>query len=120
MKNVYQNIMKPNFFRVVFFTLLVLVWNPPAIAAEIRQDLLGDPAPPEAAVRTVMISRDTRYVHVEGGEIIRFVVADKIFGWDFNGPLSVSSFDLQRVAPAGVLDHEVRVIIAPNPRYMNP
>lgn len=100
--------------------LLVLMWGSPAPAAEIRQDLLGDAASGDAAARSITIHPDTRYVHVEGGEVIRFIAGDKIFGWDFNGPLTVSSFDLRRIAPAGVLDREVRVIIAPNPRYMSP
>jgi len=100
--------------------MFLLAWKPFATAAEIRQALLGDSAPPEVPARSIVIKPDTRYVHVEGGEIIRFVVDDKTFSWDFNGPLFVSSFDLRRVAPTGVLDHEVRVIIAPNPRYMSP
>lgn len=108
------------FSFAVFLTVLVMACSPVLPAAEIRQDLLGDSAPIDAATRSIRVTSDTRYVHVEGGEIIAFVVDDKTFGWNFNGPLAVASFDLQRVAPAGVLHHEVRVIIAPNPRYMSP
>lgn len=104
----------------IFLIVLIMAYSPVLTAAEIRQDLLGDSAQSDAATRSIRVTSDTRYVHVEGGEIIAFVVEDKTFGWDFNGPLTVSSFDLQRVAPAGVLHHEVRVIIAPNPRYMSP
>lgn len=100
--------------------MLALMGGSPAPAAEIRQDLLGDAASADAAARSIRIHPDMRFVHVEGGEVIRFIVGDKTFGWDFNGPLTVSSFDLRRVAPTGVLDHEVRIIIAPNPRYMSP
>lgn len=112
--------MNPIKFFLAVTAVVFLTSGAPASAAEIRQDLLGDAAPADAAARSVTIRPDTRYVHVEGGEIIRFIVGDKTFGWNFNGPLTVSSYDLRRVAPEGVLDHEVRVIIAPNPRYMGP
>jgi hypothetical protein len=44
-----------------------------------RLDLLGDPAPVYAATRTIVITPDTEYVNITGGEIIRFVVNDKSF-----------------------------------------
>jgi hypothetical protein len=57
-------------------------------------------------------------VNVDGGEIVKFVVGDKAFAWHFNGPLGVASFDLRRVAPPGVLDHQVMVYISPNLDYI--
>ena len=77
--------------------------------------LLGDPASPAWATRTIAIYPDTRYVNVTGGEVVKFTVGDKSFAWNFNG--RPSSFDLNAVAPPGVMDHKVKAYIAPNPLY---
>lgn len=79
--------------------------------------LLGSPAPVAAAQRTIVITPTTRHVNVEGGEVIRFVVGDKSFGWSFFVASTVSSFELNRVAPPGVLDHPVTAYVTPDPRY---
>ena len=77
--------------------------------------LLGDPASPASASRTIAIYPDTRYVNVTGGEVVKFTVGDKSFAWNFNG--RPTSFDLNAVAPPGVMDHKVKAYIAPNPLY---
>jgi Heavy-metal resistance protein CzcE len=81
-------------------------------------DLYGYPQPPDAYGRTIVIAPDTRYVNVTGGETVRFVAGDKIFAWNFFVARTVSNFDLNAVAPPGVLDHPVRVYVAPDPRYL--
>jgi Heavy-metal resistance protein CzcE len=88
-----------------------------ALAAPPAIKLLGDAAPESAAARTVMITPKTKSVNVVGGETIKFVAGDKSFTWNFDVPATVSSFDLNRIAPAGVLDHKVRAYVAPNPTY---
>ncbi|MDB5763463.1 MAG: hypothetical protein JWQ21_2458 [Herminiimonas sp.] len=80
-------------------------------------DFFGNPVPASAAQRTVTIKPDTKYVNVQGGEIIKFVVGDKAFAWDFNSPIT-RSFKLNRIAPPGVLDREVMTYVAPNPLYL--
>ena len=92
-------------------TLSALAAPPPPLK------LLGDAAPESSAARTVMISPKTKSVNVVGGETIKFVAGDKTFAWSFTGPETITSFDLNRVAPAGVLDHKVRAYVAPNPTY---
>ena len=82
-----------------------------------RIDLLGDAAPESAAVRTVMITPATKHVNVVSGETIKFIVGDKSFAWSFQVPVTVPSFDLNRIAPAGVLDHQVRAYVERNPTY---
>ena len=77
--------------------------------------LLGDPAPPATATRTIAIHPDTRYVNVTGGEIVKFTVGDKSFTWNFNG--RPGSFDLNVIAPPGVMDHRVIAYVAQNPMY---
>lgn len=82
--------------------------------------LLGIAAPPEAAIKSIFLTPGTQYVNVTGGEVVRFVSGNKSFAWSFDGPLQVSSFDLMRVAPPGLLAHPVIAYIAPNPMYLGP
>lgn len=82
-----------------------------------RLDLLGDSVPVSAATRTIIITPDTKYVNVTGGETVKFVVGDKSFAWSFDGSTVVPAFDLNRTAPPSVLDHKVRAYIEPNPLY---
>ena len=83
-----------------------------------RLDLLGDPAPVSAATRTIVITPDTEYVNITGGEIIRFVVNDKSFAWSFNVDGYGAPYDLNLVAPSGILTQKVKVYLAPNPMYL--
>lgn len=83
-----------------------------------RIDLLGDAIPVSAATRIIVITPNTKYVNVTGGENVRFVAGDKSFAWNFDGALQISSFDLNRTAPANVLDHRVIAYVAPNPLYV--
>jgi hypothetical protein len=91
-----------------------------ATGAEPRIDLLGEPAPDSSASRTIVINPDTTSVHVTGGDIVKFIAGDKTFTWNFDGPLSVTRVRLNRVAPAGVFDHEVSAYVSPNPMYLGP
>jgi hypothetical protein len=78
-------------------------------------NLLGDPSSATAADRTITITPDTSYVNVIGGQTVQFNEGGKTFTWDFDGP--VASFDLNRVAPSGVLDHAVTAYVSPNPIF---
>jgi hypothetical protein len=97
---------------------LLLVTTLPLFAATPRIDLLGDPASPSAATRTIVIKPDTRYVNVTGGDIVKFVSGDKTFAWNFDGGENVGSFALNEIAPPGTLDHRIMAYVTPNPRYM--
>ena len=79
---------------------------------------LGDPAPLNAATETITIRPETRWVNVTGGDTIQFVVGEKSFAWTFNVARNVSTFDLRRVAPPGMLGHRVDAYIAPDPKYL--
>jgi hypothetical protein len=85
-----------------------------AAGAAVRTNLLGDPANPEQAQRTIVITPTTRYVNVTEGDV-RFVANGTTFAWSFDSPPGVDSFALNRVAPTGTLDHTVTAYIAPNP-----
>jgi hypothetical protein len=86
--------------------------------AATRTSFLGEAAPATAADQTIAINPDTKYVNVQGGHVVKFDADGKTFIWDFDGPDSVQSFDLNRVAPPGVLDHTVTAYVSPNPIYL--
>lgn len=109
--------MKPSsLLPILALGLLASCASPSAFSP--RPDLLGDPAPPEAATQTIVIAPDTRWVNVTGGDTVQFIVGDKAFAWSFSGPQSVSSFALNQVAPPGILNREVVAYVAPDPRYI--
>jgi hypothetical protein len=83
-----------------------------AVAAGISTDLLGEPARDGmTADRTIALDSGSRYVTVTQGETVKFVANGKEFSWVFDGV--PSSFNLDQVAPAGTLDHSVRVTVEP-------
>ena len=98
-------------------TVLALTLSLSAVSsiAAPNLNLLGETAPAATAVRTITITPDTRYVNVQDGQAVNFDVGGKTFTWAFNGP--VASFDLNRVAPPGLLDHVVTAYVAPDPLY---
>jgi hypothetical protein len=85
-----------------------------AATAAVRIDLLGEPSTPGQAGRVVVITPTTRYVNVTEGDVVTFVENGKAFTWDFDSAPDISSFPLNRVAPAGVLDHTVTAYVARN------
>lgn len=72
--------------------------------------LLGDAVPVSAASRLITLDANTRYINVNAGEIVRFQYRDKQFAVSFNGVRD--SFELNRLAPDGVLDHPIRAYVA--------
>lgn len=108
-----------HFFLVLSFPLLLAacqdmkpLGGPPPL------NLLGAPAPVTAAVRTIVITPQTKWVNVEGGEIVRFVVGNQSFAWNFIG-WGIDSFELNRVAPPGLLPQKITAYVSPDPRYQN-
>lgn len=79
----------------------------------------GNAAPAQAAADQVIVITDaTRHVNVTGGQTVRFVVGDRAFTWCFqNGTAHVIPFDLQTIAPQGLLNHRVTTYVADNPLY---
>jgi hypothetical protein len=86
--------------------------------AATQQSLLGETAPASAADQTITINPDTKYVNVNDGQVVNFDVGGKTFTWNFDGSQNVNSFDLNQVAPTGVLDHPVTVYVGSNSLYM--
>jgi heavy-metal resistance protein CzcE len=89
-------------------------------SAAMRTDLLGEPAQaPSAqrasisavAERTININGGTKWVNVNHGEVVRFVANDREFTWYFDGVSQPRPFDLSEIAPAGFVDHGVKVYV---------
>jgi heavy-metal resistance protein CzcE len=89
-------------------------------AAATRTDLLGEPAQAPAAQRSVIsaayertidISGGTKWVNVNHGEVVRFVANGSEFVWYFDGVTQPRPFDLSEIAPAGFIDHAVKVYV---------
>jgi hypothetical protein len=82
---------------------------------------LGTPAEGRSYDRKVRIGANTKFVNVDDGQVVKFVVhepdgADRSFTWHFNvGRETVG--DLGTLAPIGVLGRPVKVYVGPNPRY---
>ena len=83
-----------------------------ASATVTNADMLGNAVQPSAAQRTVVIDAKTRWITVERGDVIKFVANGREFVWAFNG--MASSFDLNRVAPTGALNRDLKVYVWPN------
>ncbi|SFA71883.1 Heavy-metal resistance protein CzcE [Collimonas sp. OK607] len=98
-------------------TLLALALSVSAASsmAASNHSLLGETAAPAATSRVITITPDTKYVNVQGGQAVQFNAGGGTFSWSFNGP--AKSFELNRVAPSGLLDHPVTVYVSPNPLY---
>lgn len=84
------------------------------MAAEARPSLSPSVATPEAADKMIVIKPTTRRVNVFENETVLFKVGDRQFAIRFDG--NNPSYDLAALAPPGVLTHEVKVHVAPNPR----
>ena len=104
--------------RIFMHLLIVTVLSACAAQrAEVPVSFLGSPIPEAAGEKTIAIRPETKWVNVKGGETYRFVVGDKAFGWAFNAPFGPRSFDLQRVAPPGMLNRPVTAYVKPDPKY---
>jgi hypothetical protein len=92
-----------------------------ALAGAQASDFRGNAAPAQAvADQVIVITEATRHVNVTGGSTVRFVVGDKSFNWSFqNGSAHVLPFDLQQIAPQGLLTHAVTAYVSDNPLYQN-
>lgn len=92
------------------------------VAAPQQQNVAGSAAPSNASADQVVVITDTtRHVNVKGGTTVRFVVGDQTFTWSFqNGSAHVTPFDLETIAPKGVLTHPVTTYVADSTPYVNP
>lgn len=108
--------MKTKLFVPIVAALTLGLVSLSASAATRSNSLLGEVEPLSAATRTIRIDAKTKYVNVTEHETVKFEVNGTAFAINFAGALY--GFDLNRLAPAGALDHKVIVYVAPDPLYL--
>jgi hypothetical protein len=108
--------------RLALFSALgALFATTPALAnhPSVSPDL-GTPVHEASVDRRIMLDADATSVNVTGGETVEFVVDGQRFAWRFDTYSSEPVFDLERIAPAGVLgDRSVKVYVAADPTYIS-
>ncbi len=107
--------MKTKLFFLRMVTVALSAASMYSNAATLPNKLLGEPVPPTTASRTIVIDSSTKYVRVQGGETVKFVVGDREFAWHFDGP--EGPFDLRQIAPAGALARKLPAYVSANPLY---
>jgi hypothetical protein len=85
-------------------------------------NVYGTPADPDSVGRIVRLGSGSHWVNVAYGESVKFIVkseegSERSFAWRFNVEPNTSHVDLSEVAPADLPVHDVRVFVAPDPRY---
>jgi hypothetical protein len=80
-------------------------------AEEVPTGLFGSLANDSEATRTMAIGPGTKHVNVTQGDVVKFVVDGRQFTFRFANT-STRTFDLQRVAPEGMLNHSVTAFVA--------
>jgi hypothetical protein len=90
-----------------------------ASATPLSQSVRGSAAPTNASAEQVIVITDTtRHVNVAGGSTVRFVIGAQAFTWTFqNESAHVPTFDLEEIAPKGVLTHPVKTYVSDNQMY---
>ena len=115
--------MKPLFRSIAVLTLSAASLS--AGAALKPTDLFGERAQAPsseraiytaAAERTITVTADTKWVNVNHYEVVRFVSNGREFTWYFDGVAQPGAFDLMQIAPAGFVDHGVRIYVSPTQR----
>jgi hypothetical protein len=101
-----DNTVKPFVSTIAALTLSAASFSAAALTFG---DLYGESAQASAAERTIVITPGTKRVNVNHLEVVKFVVGSQEFVWDFDGLLQ--SFDLNKIAASGAIDHNVRVYI---------
>lgn len=74
---------------------------------------LGMSAPESAAQRTITLSPNTKYVNVDRGEVIKFLVDGKSFTWHFD-TFGTPAFEFSAITPKDVNARGVVVYVGPD------
>ena len=97
--------MKPELGVLVAIAMTLGFMNLSA-SAFTRSSPMGEVVPQLGAMRTIRIDAKTKYVNVTANETVKFEANGNAFAINFSGGLS--AFDLNQLAPAGVLTIKLR------------
>jgi hypothetical protein len=64
-----------------------------------------------------VIDSSTRWVNVNGGDVIRFIANGQSFDHRFHSYTHSHVYDLGKIAPAGALNRSVKVYVSPDDRF---
>ena len=112
--------MKPRFVVLTVIAMTLAFLNFSASAFTLGSPM-GQVVPLSGATRTIPIDAKTKYINVTAHETVKFVANGNAFAIAFSGGAATtfafvpSTFDLNQLAPAGVLDHKVTVYVGPDP-----
>jgi Heavy-metal resistance protein CzcE len=113
--------MKQKFRNIHVIALLLSALSLSACASadtsNAQAGFYGSAAQPASASRTIVVGPQTDHVNVVQGDVVKFVVGDKAFAWNFDVSDKMWEMDLNRLAPPGTLDHTVKVYIEQNHIY---
>ena len=86
-------------------------------AVQVGQDtLLGESVSAESMIdKVVRIDAGTRWVNAVQNETVKFIVGGTTFAWRF--PSERFAVNLKDIAPAGTVDRDIYVYLAPDSRY---
>jgi len=118
-----ENVMKPKLAVLTVIAMTLGFLNLSA-SASTPSSPMGQFVPLSGAMRTIPINAKTKYVNVTAHETVKFVADGNAFAMNFGGSPATafafvpSVFDLNQLAPAGVLNHKVTVYVAPDPLYI--
>jgi heavy-metal resistance protein CzcE len=110
--------------KLLFPRLVVLILAAASLCAEAAlkpSGLLGEAAQARSleraiitavADRTIVVTGATESVSVKHFEVVRFVSGGREFTWSFDGTAQPGPFDLMQIAPAGFVDHSVKVYVS--------
>jgi hypothetical protein len=116
--------MKPKVVVLTVFAMTLGFVNLSASASTPSRPL-GEVVPLSSAMRTISVNAKTKYVNVTAHETVKFVANGNAFAISFSGSpattfaFTPSAFDLNQLAPTGVLNHKVTVYVAPDPLYIS-
>lgn len=99
--------------KLATMVLCLCIATTSAVAREGKPSLAPSITSPEAADKTVVIKDTTKHVNVYEDETVLFIVGSKQFAVRFDGHSYF--YDLATIAPAGSLNHKVRIYVGPNP-----
>lgn len=111
-----ENVVKAKLLVSIVAALMLGLVSVSASASTRSSNPLGEVVPLSAATRTIRIDAKTKYVNVNEHESVKFEANGSAFAIHFVGVLY--GFDLNRLAPAGALDHKITVYVAPDPLYL--